>query len=166
MDQLNFTLVTHFFQYSVRVCLPELPAPMLKQALLWDLNHMATFVSNKIRSRVKHFQMSCSLIYIRLSPVSLFYKHLVPLKPRYLNQPLKKKNAGSYSAVQTFFWHFTCFFFFSFLLQCNTEKVFAKQHGPQFLTFCFQRQLTDSNTLPLSLSCMSERCVAQSVDWS
>lgn len=90
MDQLNFTLVTHFFQYSVRVCLPELPAPMLKQALLWDLNHMAVFVSNKIRARVKHFQMSCSLIYIRLSPVSLFYTHLVPLKPRHLNQPLKK----------------------------------------------------------------------------
>lgn len=165
MDQLNFTLVTHFFQYSVRVCLPELPAPMLKQALLWDLSHMATFVSNKIRAHVKHFQMSCSLIYIRLSLVSLFYKHLVPLKPRYLNQPLKKKCWLLFCSAN-FLLTLYLFFFFSFLLHCNTEKVFAKQHGPQFLTFCFQRQLTDSNTLPLSLSCMSERCVAQSVDWS
>lgn len=164
MDQLNFTLVTHFFQYSVRVCLPELPAPMLKQALLWDLNHMAAFVSNKIRARVKHFQMSCSLIYIRLSPVSLFYKHLVPLKPRHLNQPLKKMLAPILQCKLSS--DTLPVFFFSFLLHCNTEKVFAKQHGPQFLTFCFQKQLTDSSTLPLSLSCMSERCVAQSVDWS
>lgn len=31
MDQLNFSRVAQFFQYSVRVCLPERPGPMMQQ---------------------------------------------------------------------------------------------------------------------------------------